>query len=186
MKKIIILVLVVFVLNMVLVSDTESNSKKFSFTIGAGVRGIAAGHFSDVFSGTNLCYSVDIAYKFMKSGEIFLHSDYLSIEGETDYTKEKTTFSITPIELGFRLLLGKKKFVTYFGLGGGYYSYKDEHPELLTVSESKIGFFGEGGLKFYFSKSIFFDLKVKYIMLKSENDTDLGGLTYIGGIGLRF
>jgi outer membrane protein W len=122
----------------------------------------------------------------MKSGEIFLHSDYLSIEGETSYTKEKTTFKMTPAELGFRLLLGKKSFVPYIGLGGGFYSYEDVHPGLTSLSESKMGFFGEGGLKFFVSQSLLLDLKVKYIMLKSEKDVDLGGLTYIGGIGFRF
>ncbi len=186
MKKIIILILIIFTLNMVLISEGVIKTKKFSFAIGAGVRGIAADHFSDIFSGTNICYSIDFAYKIMKSAELFLHSDYLSIEGESDFTKEKTTFKITPVELGFRYLIGKAKFVPYIGLGGGFYSYKDEHPELSSLSESKIGFFGEGGLKYNFSKSIFVDLKLKYIMLKSENETDLGGLAYILGIGFRF
>lgn len=186
MKKVIILVLVVFILNMFLISDSELKNKKFSFTIGAGVRGIAADHFSDIFSDTNICYSIDFAYRIIKSGELFLHSDYLSIEGETDYTKEKTTFSLIPVELGFRFLFGKTKLVPYLGAGIGYYSITDEHPELGKLTESRVGFLGEGGLKFNFSNSFFVDLKLKYIMLNSENDTDLGGLTYILGIGFKF
>jgi len=189
MKKFLILILVIFVVNMLLISETTHNTynnKKFSIELGAGVRGIASERFSSVYSGTSICYSLDIAFKIMKSGEIFLHSDYLSIEGETSYTKEKTTFKMTPAELGFRLLLGKKSFVPYIGLGSGFYSYEDVHPGLTSLSESKMGFFGEGGLKFFVSQSLFLDLKVKYIMLKSEKDVDLGGLTYTGGIGFRF
>ncbi len=185
MKKIIIII-TIFTLIFFSISKVDAKTKKVSITIGAGVRGVSADYFSDIFSGTNLCYSIDIAYKIMKSGELFLHSDYLALEGETTYTKEKTTFTLTPIEFGFRFLLGKKKFVPYIGLGGGSYSYEDVHPGLLTVSESKVGFFGEGGLKFYVSKSIFIDMKLKYIMLKSEKDIDLGGLAYMAGIGFRF
>jgi len=181
------ILIIVFSLIVILVSaDLNANSKKFSIEIGTGVRNIAAEHYSSIFTKTNLCYSVDVAFKIFNSGELFIHSDYLSLKGETDYTKEETSFTMIPAELGFRLLLGSKSIVPFFGLGGGYYSYTDEHPGLLTISESKVGFFGEAGLKYYFSNSIFIGLRVKYIMLKSENETDLGGLLYTGGIGFSF
>lgn len=186
MKRFIVFIIIVVLIGVYTSEDLKAKDKKFSIEFGAGVRGISAEHFNSIFSGTNLCYSVDIAYKIFKSGEIFIHSDYLAIEGETDYTKEKTTFSIIPAELGYRLLLGSKSFIPFIGIGGGYYSYTDEHPGLLTVSESKLGFFGEGGIKFYFSKSIFLGLRLKYIMLNSENETNLGGLAYTGSIGFSF
>ena len=185
MKKILVFLLVFFIIHIVLVSGI-GNNKKFSFTVGAGIRNIDAEHFKDIFSGTNLCFSVDMSYRIIKFGECFLHTDYLSIKGELDFTKEKTTFSLIPIEFGFRLLVGKRKFVPYIGIGGGYYMYKDKHPGLETFSENKFGFFGEGGVKINFSNSMFFDLKLKYIKLKSEDETDLGGLAYMGGIGFRF
>ncbi len=170
----------------------DQNKKKLSITIGGGVRNIAAEDFDTIFDGTNICYSLDLSYKVSNNVELFLHSDYLKIDGKTDYTKEDTSFTLIPAELGFRYLLGKKKFKAYFGAGGGFYSYKDEHPGLETLNESQIGFFGEGGIRYLFSGSLFIDLKLKYILLKSKTEDengdtiDLGGLAYMVGIGFSF
>ena len=56
-----------------------------------------------------LVYSVDIAMRITKSPGLFLHTDYLSKDGKTTFTREDTTLKITPIELGARFLIGSKK-----------------------------------------------------------------------------
>jgi outer membrane protein W len=141
-----------------------------------------------------MIYSVDVAVKVLKSLEMFLHTDYLSIDGKTTFTEEDTTLKITPIELGARFLITfknpcKQKLYPYLGGGVGYYMIKEEFDAgspLEPVDEKKVGFFGEGGFRFYLIKSLFIDAKLKYIGLRSENRTQMGGLVYMGGLGFSF
>lgn len=166
----------------------------FSITLGVGGRNFSADEFKDVYEGIPMVYSVDVAMKIMKSLEVFLHTDYLSIDGKTTFTQEDTTLKITPIELGARFLIGskkpcKQKLFPYLGAGVGYYMIKEEFgagSPLEPVDEKRVGFFAEGGLRFYLMKSVFIDAKLKYIALKSENSTQMGGLAYMGGLGFSF
>jgi opacity protein-like surface antigen len=166
----------------------------FSITLGAGVRNFSADEFKDVYEGTPMVYSVDVAMRIMKSLEVFLHTDYLSIDGKTTFTQEGTTLKITPIELGARFLIGfkkpcKQKIFPYLGAGVGYYMIKEEFEAgspLEPVDEKRVGFFAEGGMRFYLIKSVFIDAKLKYIGLRSENSTQMGGAAYMGGLGFSF
>jgi len=174
-------------------AEEPCTPKSFSITIGAGVRNFSNDLFKEVYEKTPLVYSVDIAMRITKSLEVFLHTDYLSIDGKTTYTKEDTTLKITPAELGARFLIGskpcKQKFFPYLGAGIGYYMIKEEFPggtPIEPVDEKKVGFFAEGGLRFYLMKSVFIDAKLKYIGLRAENNTQMGGLLSLGGIGFSF
>lgn len=174
--------------------EEPCDPKSFSITLGAGVRNFSNEDFKDVYEKTPLVYSIDIAIRIMRPLEVFLHTDYLSIKGKTTYTHEDTTLKITPIELGARFLLVskkscKRKLFPYLGAGAGYYMIKEEFPggtPLEPVDEKKVGFFAEGGLRFYLIRSMFIDAKIKYIGLRSENDTQMGGTAYIGGLGFSF
>ncbi|UCH95950.1 MAG: outer membrane beta-barrel protein [Candidatus Aminicenantes bacterium] len=194
MKKIVVgLILLsgVFLLNAV---EEPCDPKTFSITVGAGVRNFSEDLFKEVYEDTPVIYSVDVAVRILRSLEIFLHTDYLSIDGQTTYTHESTTLKIIPMELGMRFLIGsnkscKKKLFPYLGGGAGYYMIKEEYAAdipMENVDEKRLGFFAEGGLRFYALKSVFIDAKLKYIALKSENGTQLGGMAYIGGIGVSF
>jgi len=194
MKKLVVLFILLGSAFFVNAGEDPCSPKSFSITLGAGVRNFSDEEFKDVYEKTPLVYSVDIAIRIMRSLEVFLHTDYLSIKGKTTYTHEDTTLKITPIELGIRFLIGfkkscKQKLLPYLGGGVGYYMIKEEFPggtPLEPVDEKKVGFFAEGGLRFYLMKSVFIDAKVKYIGLRSEDNIQMGGAAYIGGIGFSF
>jgi hypothetical protein len=194
MKKIAVILILLGGVFFVNAGEEPCGPKSFSITVGAGVRNFSADEFKDVYDGTPMVYSVDIAMRIMKSLEVFLHTDYLSIDGKTTYTQEDTTLKITPIELGARFLISfkkpcKQKLFPYLGAGIGYYMIKEEIQEetnIVVVDEKRVGFFAEGGLRFYLMKSVFIDAKFKYIGLKSETDIQVGGLAYMGGLGFSF
>lgn len=194
MKKIAVILILLGGFFIVNAAEEPCVPKPFSITLGAGVRNFSADGFKEVYDGTPMVYSVDIAMRIMKSLEVFLHTDYLSIDGKTTFTQENITLKITPIELGARFLIGskkpcKQKLFPYLGAGVGYYMIKEEFEAgspLESVDEKRVGFFAEGGLRFYLMKSVFIDAKLKYIGLKSENSTQMGGLAYMGGIGFSF
>lgn len=194
MKKIAVLLILLGGVFFINATEEPCSPKSFSITLAAGVRNFSADDFKEVYDGTPMIYSVDVAVKILKSLEMFLHTDYLSIDGKTTFTQEDTTLKITPVELGARfLILSKKpckhKLFPYLGGGIGYYMVKEEFAAgspLEPVDEKRVGFFAEGGLRFYLLKSVFIDAKLKYIGLKSENGTQMGGLVYMGGLGFSF
>ncbi|MEN8153598.1 MAG: outer membrane beta-barrel protein [Acidobacteriota bacterium] len=184
LTTVLIIILAITFLN----AAEESNHKKLSLTIGAGIRNVSQNTFETVYGTNNIAYSIDFAFTIKRSFEIFLHSDYLSAKGSLEFDPKDSTLTIFPAELGVRIVLGKKLFTPYLGLGGGYYMFKEEN-FIGTVDESQIGFFGEGGFRFNFKGTFFIDLKLKYNILNYDmngTDVDLGGLSYYGGIGIRF
>lgn len=197
MKKIVVVAMILtgfFFLSAKEENDQPCKHKSFSITLSAGARNFSESLFKEVYESSPMIYSIDIAKKFMPSLEVFLHSDYLSKDGKYTFTGDSTTLKILPIEIGARFLVQmknpcKQKVFPYAGAGVGYYmieeKYSDTSP-VEDVKENRVGFFAEGGLKFYFAKSIFVDAKLKYIALKSEGGTQLGGLAYMGGLGFSF
>ena len=196
MKKLILLISVILLIgfHFTYAQDGEAGSepcqyKTFSFTVGAGARNFSEKLFEQVYGKTPIIYSFDFAAKVWQTMEVFLHTDYLSETGQLTFTQEETTFKLTPIELGLRYLLPTKKtcdakLFIYFGAGAGYYMIKEENP-IGTLDEKKVGFFGEGGFRFYLVSSFFVDAKLKYTILKYD-DVNVGGLSYMGGIGISF
>ena len=195
MKKLTVWLLVLFVgvafSNMkAMAQETNSEScavKKFSLSVGAGMRSFSEQLYKDIYDSSGVTYNVDLGFKFGKSLEAFLHTDYFSKTGELTYTKEETKLKIIPVELGARYLIkvgnGCSLF-PYIGAGAGYYMYKEENV-IGTVDEKKIGFFAEGGLRFYLMSSFFIDAKVKNVFLKVD-DLQLGGFAFMGAIGISF
>lgn len=168
---------------------------KFSFSIGAGTRGVSDALFDQVYEKAPIVYGVDLAYKVMPTVEVFLHTDYYKQDGQTTWTQETTTLKIFPLELGVRLFANfmkqkdtKIKLHPYVGAGAGYYMVKEENP-IGDWDEKGLGFFIEGGFRVVFS-SIFVDLKFKNIMLKVDHaqggDVKMGGFAILGGLGVTF
>ncbi|MCP4218328.1 MAG: outer membrane beta-barrel protein [bacterium] len=171
--------------------DCQLNS--FSLCIGAGMKNISEDIYKDVYGSSGMSINVDVAFILTKTLEVLAHTDYFSKSGEVTLTKEETTLKVTPVELGFRYLMRvdkkcKLKLFPYIGAGGGYYMVKEEN-NIGTYEENKISFFVEGGFRFYMG-SLFFDAKIKNVFLDLEDDlgatVKVGGLSYMGGIGISF
>jgi outer membrane protein W len=177
-------------------AEETCDPKTFSITVGAGGRNFSENRYKEVYDGTPMIYSIDFAVRVMPVLEAFLHTDYLSKDGKTTFTQEDTTLKITPLELGLRYIVTQKKSCTqklfpYVGAGAGYYMIKEEFAAgvpIENVDEKRLGFFGEGGIRFYLIKSVFIDAKLKYIAVsvKLDETVKLGGLAYMGGIGFSF
>ena len=194
MKKMAFLLILILVISF-LHLDARSNPAKttpasahsFSITLGGGGR-YFTGDDEDVYNFINLVFALDVAYKFNKSIEIFLHGEYLSAKGKLTITEEETTLNIIPAELGGRFLFGKKRFFSYLGAGLGYYFIKEDNP-IGTINESGIGFFGEAGIKTFFTNSLFLDIKLRYVALSikpEDTSVDLGGIAVLAGLGIAF
>jgi opacity protein-like surface antigen len=195
MKKLTVWLLVLFVgvafSNMKAMAQETSSEpcavKKFSLSVGAGMRSFSEQLYKDVYGSSGVTYNVDLGFKVGKSLEAFLHTDYFSKTGKLTYTKEETKLKIIPVELGARFLIkvgnGCSLF-PYIGAGAGYYMYKEEN-FIGTVDDKKFGFFAEGGLRFYLMSSFFIDAKVKNVFLKVDS-LQLGGFAFMGAIGISF
>jgi hypothetical protein len=185
MKKAAILLIIMLG---ILLGQIQATTGKpaFSVAIGAGAR-YFSGDEEGVHNTFNLAFSLDIAYRFGKSIEVFVHTDYVSATGELSLTKEETTLTIIPAEAGGRFLFKGKNFVPYFGAGLGLYLIKEENP-IGTVEENGFGFFAEAGARIYIN-IFFFDIKAKYLFLSItpvDESKNLGGFYILGGFGFSF
>jgi len=195
MKKLIVAMVILFMAVLsIYAQDTEEKKPcldtTISLTLSYGMRNFSEDLYKTVYEDAATTIGIDLGFRAWKSLEIFVHTDILKKEGKMTFTEEETTLKITPLELGARFLIPvskncKLKLFPYLGAGVGYYMIKEEAP-YEDVDEKKIGFFIEGGLRLYVIKSIFIDAKLKNVMVKSENDTSLGGFAYMGGIGFSF
>jgi len=166
---------------LLVVTQVNAKEKKGSISVGAGNNQFS-GIVQDIYSGTNISYGFEIAYRFSEKLEAFLHTDYLKMKGELSYSKSETEMTLFPLETGARFLFGEK-ISPYLGAGAGSYSYKEKN-EIGEASGSGFGFFGEGGLRIELG-SVFFDLKAKYVKLKID-DVDLSGVKGILSFGVGF
>jgi len=193
MKKLILLALITLVSSSLIIG-AQPNTKKFAFSIGAGMRSFRADLYKAVYPGTTMTYNIDLGFKVTEPLEVFLHTDLLKKDGKTTFTLEKTTIKIIPIEIGARYLVtikskstrseGKMSFNPYLGAGAGYYMIKEENP-IGTLDEKRVGFFVELGLRLNI-KTFFIDLKGKNVFLKTEGGQKLDGFAVMGGIGMVF
>lgn len=208
MKKLTYFIIIIMAIATLVAAEGEKVSfepGKFSVTVSAGIRNITEDLYETVFGKNNLAYSLDLGYRVWRGLEIFLHTDYFSANGETTLTQEETTLTLVPIELGARVMLIKGRFIPYVGAGGGYYMIKDKmmiEGSAMEVEDKGFGFFGEAGFKFYFGRRFFVDIKGKYVALKAKaddpvinaagggviyiQDRNLGGLAFMGGLGISF
>ncbi|MCX6583170.1 MAG: outer membrane beta-barrel protein [Candidatus Aminicenantes bacterium] len=175
-------------------SDDPCLVGKYSFSVGAGMRNFSENLFKTVYDNSGMSYNLDLGVKVAKSLEAFLHTDYFKKDGELTYTKEKSTLTIIPIELGARYLIGiskqcELKLFPYLGAGAGYYMVKEENP-IGNFDKKGFGFFVEVGLRYYPAGSFFIDAKIKDVFLKIKNDQgrniNTGGFAYMGAIGISF
>ena len=208
MKRMIgIIIISLLILTSGLSAGTETaavSNGKFALSIGAGMRAISEDMAKNVYGNNNLAYSIDLSYSVSKSLDIFLHTDYMDLKGDTTFTGEAATLSIVPLELGVRVRVAGKRFVPFAGLGAGYYMIKDEiaiNSDTYTFEKNQVGFFIEAGIRFYVTRAIFVHAGGKYIFLNVKPDEstssdatgilyyderNLGGFMFGAGMGIRF
>jgi opacity protein-like surface antigen len=110
--------------------------------------------------------------------------------GKIGIYQEPSTLKVNGFEvyIGYALKIGS--FSPYIKIGCGSYSYKQtiDSPYLsdFRVDGNKSTFSGSGGIKFYPIKNIFLAIEVRYVPLKVkplEEEVDLGGMRFLGGVG---
>ncbi len=170
----------------------------FSISVSGGMKMINYELYEDVYGKQNPFYGIDLGFKPLNSMELFIHTDVFKAKGELTYTKEESTFKITPIEAGIKLLASNSSFMPFIGGGVGYYTYTEENV-MGKIEESKVGYFGVAGIRISFGK-IFLEGFGKYTYLKvtpttdvdttnaivKDEEIDLSGISYGVGVGFKF
>lgn len=95
---------------------------------------------------------------------------------------------LLPVEAGFKFRLNNDFFNPYFGIGAGYFQYREQGP-LGEVRESQIGFIGQAGFFFKIGGLVIIDGYAQYKYYPIERGTerfDVGGFNFGGGFGFEF
>jgi len=185
-------------------NGTTFGDGDFSLCIGAGMRSINEDIAESLYGKNNLAYSLDLAYGLGNFVDIFVHTDLFKVTGKTTLTEEATSLRIVPVEAGMRVRLSGHRMEPHFGFGAGYYMVTDEidiNAQTFTFKKNQVGFFLEGGLRFYVTRGLFAFAQGRFTFLKISPDEavsedgsgiiyyperDLGGFYICGGLGYRF
>ncbi len=122
-------------------------------------------------------------FKFI---ELWLGGNYYRGNGKLPFSDEDTSMTLIGLVGGLKFKAAIGAFRPYLGIGPLVYFYKERNP-IGTAKGNKIGFIGQAGINFFFSKSLFLDCSLSYTRCEVQPQrvkTDLGGL--YGGIGLGF
>ena len=171
-KKIILIILLLLFFSLNIFST--------SISFGPGYYNFS-GEVKDIYNESNLFFSGEFSFN-LKVFDVFLTTNLCSYKGKLSYTKEDTKLVLTQFESGIKFPFGKKTS-PYIGAGLDYTSYKESN-KIGKASGSGLGYFAITGLKIGIKKT-FFDLRVKYTMLKL-NGVDLSGLSAILLFGVKF
>jgi len=169
-------------------SKPAAADARFSLTALAGLRAFQNDEFEPVYHGSQPAFGLEIGRRLGRKIEVFFFADHLVADGELTHTKEATTLSLTALEGGARLALPLGRFVPYLGAGLGYYLVNEENV-IGTLDEKQAGFFTLAGLRFRVVKSLFAEVRLKYVFLRLQpfsRSVDLGGFFAGGGIGVAF
>jgi len=146
-------------------------------------------NFRDVYSGGKfeewISYGGEIGITLGKGVGLWAGGHYFNKKGKLTLTEEETTIKITPVYGGIKFRSTKSNVSPYFGVGAGYFQYKEEN-RLGKVSKGSVGYIGQIGLIFR-AGVIIIDFQASYSYCKVkpvEVEANLGG--FQGGIGLGF
>jgi hypothetical protein len=120
---------------------------------------------------------------------VWAGAEYFGDNGTLPITAEETKLRIVPVFAGLRYHFGRSSIRPYLGAAGAYFLFKEENP-IGRISESGIGFLGQGGLLYRLSERIWVDLFANYraCTLKTDDldplEADIGG--FFTGLGLVF
>lgn len=141
--------------------------------------------FKDIYGG-GLKFGGAMTFSLSDRLDIYFEGSYLQKKGELSYTREETDLTIVPIFAGLRYRLSKGRFQPFFGLGAGYFSFKETNV-IGEVSKGGIGFQGKAGGLMFITKSLFFEISAAYSycrMKPADFSINIGGFEAGLGIGV--
>ena len=157
-------------------------AKGFKLGASAGYLMMQDARYEEVYSSGGLTYGISLGFQIFDWMEVRGEFNIFQQNGELILTQEQTKFSLTPIVVGVRALLMKRKITPYIGLGANIISYKESLPARMgDASGSAIGFHGEGGAYYNIAKGFYVDLSVRYILGAKADITDAGAANALGG-----
>jgi len=120
--------------------------------------------------------------------EIWFAESYFSKTVMDTVSGSENKVYLIPIELGLKVRLNKGVVNPYFGIGGGYFQYKEETPD-GEIREQNIGFIGQSGLFIKISGFFVVDIyaQFKYCPITTATEKfDVGGFHFGLGLGFEF
>ena len=120
--------------------------------------------------------------------EIWFAENYFSKTVMDTVSDSESKVYLIPIELGLKVRLNKGIVNPYFGIGGGYFQYKEETPD-GEIREQNIGFIGQSGLFIKISGFFVVDIyaQFKYCPITTAAEKfDVGGFHFGLGLGFEF
>jgi len=189
-KKAALFLAVSLALNILAFSSSERAIRQGSVEFTLSGYDMNEPRFDAVYDPGGLMSGLSLSTAVVSNVNFYLDIRYYYREGKLTFSKEKTTFYIVPVDLGFRYIFPLGLFNPYLGAGVDFYFYYEENP-IGTVLNYTNGYHITGGTYIRFSRSVpvLINLRLKYTWAKAEeNDVSiqLGGFEYGAGLALAF
>jgi len=184
-------IIVALILSAGFASGLVAESSSFHLEVGGfyGTRQVIDSDIKNVY-GSGMVYFPFLAVTWKG---IIMGAGYeggYSKSGKIGLYQETTTLKVNGFEVYVGYALRIKNLAPYFRVGYGSYSYKQtiDSPYLsdFKVDSTKSTVTGSAGFKFFPIKNMFLAIEARYVPLKVkplEEEVDLGGLRFEGGIG---
>jgi len=169
-----------------------TNQKNSMVGLTAGSLSIASQRFKDFFKKAGIVPGMEASHIFSSHNHTFLGFSLeikrISRTGKSTITSRNTFFSLIPISLTGKFLMGNNEISPYLGAGIDLYLYK-EKSGMGNTSGATTGFHIEGGV--YYHSPLFEFIKIKAALrfsraVANENNikVNLGGLEF--GVGILY
>ena len=122
--------------------------------------------YKEVYGSGSVMPAISLAFG-NNHYEVRAETGLFNKTGAMTKSKESVKLRINPITIGARIKFLKTKLRPYIGAGVGLYLYKETLPARFeSVSDSTMGFHGEGGFCFALSRKIDIDLNFRLYLGK--------------------
>jgi hypothetical protein len=166
-----------------------------SIGLGGGLYFTQSSDFQDIYDKNSSFFGLAVTfYKSISAVEnlgFTLEGDYITDSGFTTYTEEEVKLTMTPVILDIFYQRYFGRFAPFAGLGGSYFSYKEELPETFPVPEvtgSILGYNFLVGTHIQLIEQLSIRAYLRYHVAKKTeeagNEVDLSGSEL--GIGLSY
>ena len=119
--------------------EAPSWGRALSINLGGGLYMPQSSNFQDVYDSTSTLVGGGLTYYLPLSGVerlgLSLEGSYIFDTGQTTFTEEEVKLTMIPamFDVFYQRKFGR--FAPFAGLGGSYFSYKEELPPTFAVSE---------------------------------------------------
>lgn len=141
----------------------------------------------DVYKN-GMMYGAELNIGIWESLELWLAQKYFSKKAIEEVSGEERKISLIPLEGGLKYRLKKGTVNPYFGVGAGYYQYKEVNLS-GEIKDKKIGFIGLGGCFFKIKSGLIFDIYAHYSYCRvtsGANKINVGGFRVGVGFGFEY